>query len=135
LTCTYTSSESVLGTGNLLLYGPSTSISDTEFDDAYVGVLHYWDGGTGDKHSPMLQSGVPVTFTQTLNAPGYYKFQWQCRGGEVDGAYTEVIVRVVATPEELPEAPPVAAIVACFAAVGAVGLVTAKKTSFPSKIF
>jgi hypothetical protein len=72
-----------------------------------------------------------VYFEKTLTEVGYYKFRWLCSGGGVDGAYTEVIVHVVSTPTELPDAPPVAAILACFAAVGAVGLVTTKKAKLP----
>jgi hypothetical protein len=82
-----------------------------------------------------LASGVPVTFDQTLNAPGYYKFRWLCSGGGVDGAYTEITIQVISTPEELPEASPVVVILACFAAVGAVGLVTTKKAKLPTKFF
>jgi hypothetical protein len=45
LTCTYTSSESVQGTGTLMMSGPASDLSDPEAFDSW-STLHYWDGGT-----------------------------------------------------------------------------------------
>ncbi len=79
-------------------------------------------------HSPSLTSGVPVTFTKTVDTPGYYRFKWECRGGGVDGAFVEVPVHVVDTPTVLPEAPPIAALAIGLAAVGLFVVVTKKRT-------
>jgi hypothetical protein len=132
LTCSYTSSLGNDGTGRLLISGPASDPSSSSaFDD--WSTLYKWDGLDG---RPVLTSGVPVTYDKQLTAEGYYKFQWQCKASDgTDGAYTEVLVHVVGTPEELPEASPVLAILACFAAVGAVGLVTTKKAKLPTKFF
>lgn len=126
LTCTYTSTSSTTGTGKLWISGPYDDPSDPDAFDSY-SVLYYWDGGTGTKHGPLLTSGVPVTFTKTLDTSGYYKFKWECSGGGVDGAYVETMVRVVDDISVLPEAPPVVAVAASFVAIGVCVAVVKKK--------
>jgi hypothetical protein len=116
LTCTYTTTLGVQGKGTLQLSNAGDP-SDPDTFDTWTEI-HYWDGGTGTKHSPMLTSGVPVTFPKVLDNPGYYKFRWLCSGGGVDGAFTEVTVQVVLIPPPLPEAPPIAGLAIGFAAVG-----------------
>lgn len=115
LTCTYTSSAGIQGTGSLQMGGPKASSSD-HFSLAEIS---WWDS---------INSGVPVTFTQQLDSTGYYKFRWSCSGGGVDGVYTEVIVHVVDAPSVLPEAPPVAGLAIGFAAVGLFAVVAKKKS-------
>lgn len=113
LTCTYTSTLNVQGSGSLEMSGPATS-STGPFKS--WNEINSWD---------TVDSGVPVTYTQQLDTAGYYKIRWLCSGGGVDGAYTYVIIHVVNTTV-LPEAPPLAAIAAAFAA-GALCIAAAKK--------
>lgn len=127
ITSTYTSSLGVQGTGKLLMSGPAADPSSPSAWDDWT-TLQYWDNTVGPKHSPALTSGVPVTFPKTLDTTGYYKFQWQCSGGGVDGAWTEVIVHVVDTPTVLPEASPLAVFALSFAAIGLFVVVTKKRT-------
>jgi hypothetical protein len=130
LTCTYTSNMTSSGNGKLLISGPYANPADPHAFNSF-SIIHWWDGGTGPDSSPLLTSGVPVTFTQQLDTVGYYKFQWQCQATDgTNGAYVDVLVHVVATPSELPEAPPLAAIAACFIAVGAFA-VASKKIKIP----
>jgi hypothetical protein len=75
-----------------------------------------------------IDSGVPVTYAQQLDATGYYTFRWLCSGGGTDGAYTEVTVLVVDSPSILPEAPPILVLVMIFVAAGAF-IVRKKKTA------
>ena len=126
LTCTYTSSIGVQGKGTLQLSNAGDP-SDPDTFDTWTDI-HYWDGGTGSKHSPMLTSGVPVTFTKQIDTTGYYKFRWLCSGGSVDGAFTEVTVHVVDSIVVLPEAPPIAGLAIGFAAVGVFVVAAKKKT-------
>jgi hypothetical protein len=132
LTCTYTTTLGVQGKGTLQVSNAGDP-SDPDTFDTWTDV-HYWDGGTGTKHSGMLTSGVPVTFTKQLDATGYYKFRWLCQGGGVDGAFTEVTVQVVDTTP-LPEAPPIAAFAVGFAAVGMFIYVAKRKTVTPTTKF
>jgi hypothetical protein len=130
LTCTYTTTLGVQGTGNLQMSSPGDP-SDLSSYGPWTD-LQFWDGSTSTKHpelhSPMLNSGVPVTFTKQIDETGYYKFRWLCKGGGVDGAFTEVDVQVVDTPVVLPEAPPLAVFALGFAAIG-LFIVTTKKRS------
>lgn len=130
-TCTYTSSINPSGKGQLLISGPETDPSSSDAWDTW-STLHYWDSGTGTKHSGFLTSGVPVTYTQQFTSVGYYKLHWQCvDSGSTDygnGAYVELIVQVVNTPSVLPEAPPLAVFALSFAAIGLFVIVTKKRT-------
>lgn len=129
LTCTFSSSSSTTGTGKLWISGPYDNPSDPDAFDSY-STIYYWDGGTGTKHGPILTSDVPVSFTKTLDTVGYYKFKWECTDGVNVGAFVEVMVRVVDSISVLPEAPPMAGVVASIAAIG-VGIAIAKKKVTP----
>lgn len=115
LTCTYTSSLGIPGTGSLEMSGPASSASGP-FKS--WNEINSWD---------TVNSGVPVTYDQQFDSLGYYKIRWLCSGGGVDGAYTYVIIHVV-DMTVLPEAPPLAGIAAAFVAV-ALCIVMVKKKS------
>ena len=115
LTCTYTTTLGMIGSGTLEISGPKSSPSGSWIVNT---VISSWDDS--------LTSGVPVTFTQQLDSPGYYRFRWLCSGGGVDGAFTYVTVQVLDTPTILPEAPPIAGLAIGFAAIG-LFVVVAKK--------
>jgi hypothetical protein len=117
ITCTYTSTASVQGSGSLWISGPASSASDS-FDE--MSRIKSWS---------TLSSGVPVDFTRQLDATGYYKFTWMCEGGGVNGAWTYVIVNVVDTPTVLPEAPSLAVFALGFAALGLFVVVTKKRSN------
>jgi hypothetical protein len=117
LTCTYTTTLGVLGSGTLEIAGPNPTSSGPWSPNT---VISEWDDS--------LASGVPVTHTQTLDTTGFYRFRWLCSGGGVDGAFTYVIVQVVGLPPPLPEAPPVAGLAIGFAAVGLFAVVAKKKS-------
>jgi hypothetical protein len=107
------------GQGLILMSGPKTTAA---------GPFKSWE--EINSWNP-LDNGVPVTFDQELDDVGYYKFQWQCKANDgTVGAFVDVIVHVVATPSELPEAPPIAAIAACFIALGAFAAAS-KKIKIP----
>ncbi len=115
ITCTYTSTTSVQGSGSLWISGPASS-SSGPFNS--MSLVNSWD---------TISSGIPVDFTKQIDATGYYKFTWMCEGGGVNGAWTYVIVNVVDTPTVLPEAPPLAAFALGFAALGLFVVVTKKR--------
>jgi hypothetical protein len=117
LTCTYTTSLGVPGSGTLEISGPKPSASGSWTVNT---VIASWDDS--------LTSGVPVTFNQQLDTPGYYRFRWLCSGGGVDGAFTYVVVQVLDTPSVLPEAPPLAVFALGFAALGLFVVVSKKRT-------
>jgi hypothetical protein len=119
ITCTYTSTASVQGSGSLWISGPASSASDS------------FDAMSRIKSWSTISSGVPVDFTKQLDATGYYKFTWMCEGGGVNGAWTYVIVNVVDTPTVLPEAPPLAAFALGFASLGLFVVVTKKRPKQP----
>jgi hypothetical protein len=128
LTCTYTSTTNPTGTGKLWMFGPVDDPTDTDtLDISHPTVLQYYDNTVKTLHSPELHSGVPVTFTKTIDTPGYYKFRWDCQSGSVIGAYVEVILHVVDVPTVLPEAPPLAVFALGFAALGLFAAVTKKR--------
>jgi hypothetical protein len=115
-TCTYTSTIGVTGTGSLEMSAPASSASGPFKNNDEI---YSWS---------TLSSGVPVTYTQQIDAAGYYRVRWLCSGGGVDGAYTLVIIHVLDAPSVLPEAPPLAVFALGFAALGLFVAVTKKRT-------
>lgn len=134
ITCTYTSSLSLEGIGTLQISGPASDPTDPDAFDSWTNI-HYWDGGTGTKHSPLLTSGVPVEFTQQLNSVGYYMFRWLCSSvNGTDGAWTEVMVLVIEEPPPpVPEGSSIAVFAVSLATVGAFAII-AKKRNTPKKV-
>jgi hypothetical protein len=128
-TCTYTSGTYPIGTGQILICGPSTT---ENFDFLSQTPLYLWNGKTGSAYGPLLASGIPVTYTLQLNQTGYYQFEWKCNyngaSASVHGAYVTLNVHVVDTPTVLPEAPPLAVFALGFAAMG-LFIVSTKKRS------
>lgn len=129
-TCTYTSSANPKGTGKLSI---SESLENADDDPITMTSVRIWNGKTGSIYGPLLDSGVPVTYTKQFTEAGYYKVEWRCNynGGGIsaDGAWIETVIHVVETPTVLPESPPLAALAASFMAIGVCIVVVKKKSA------